>query len=200
MAASSTSAVAARRRPAPATVRANIDFKNESIQVEGQMERGQKEAGLWIPPHRVEYAKNRRWCAINRLDPVRPLQRPARAQAGFAPSAAWPQRRREPGSTARGSRTCAFTTCVTPTPPRRLSRCGRLLPLAPARPRRCSAHAADLRGPLRGSREGSGIGEADSEPLLRSTTDGEGRNRTGDTTIFSRVLYQLSYLAAARRW
>ena len=27
--------------------------------------------------------------------------------------------------------------------------------------------------------------------------DGEGRNRTGDTTIFSRVLYQLSYLARA---
>ena len=27
--------------------------------------------------------------------------------------------------------------------------------------------------------------------------NGEGRNRTGDTTIFSRVLYQLSYLAAA---
>jgi hypothetical protein len=25
--------------------------------------------------------------------------------------------------------------------------------------------------------------------------DGEGRNRTADTTIFSRVLYQLSYLA-----
>jgi hypothetical protein len=25
--------------------------------------------------------------------------------------------------------------------------------------------------------------------------NGEGRNRTGDTTIFSRVLYQLSYLA-----
>jgi Acyl-CoA dehydrogenase, middle domain len=30
--------------------------------------------------------------------------------------------------------------------------------------------------------------------------NGEGRNRTGDTTIFSRVLYQLSYLAAAGRW
>ena len=32
--------------------------------------------------------------------------------------------------------------------------------------------------------------------------NGEGQNRTGDTTIFSRVLYQLSYLAeeAARRW
>ena len=27
---------------------------------------------------------------------------------------------------------------------------------------------------------------------------GEGRNRTGDTTVFSRVLYQLSYLAGAR--
>ena len=27
---------------------------------------------------------------------------------------------------------------------------------------------------------------------------GEGRNRTGDTTIFSRVLYQLSYLALAK--
>jgi hypothetical protein len=26
---------------------------------------------------------------------------------------------------------------------------------------------------------------------------GEGRNRTGDTTVFSRVLYQLSYLARA---
>ena len=25
--------------------------------------------------------------------------------------------------------------------------------------------------------------------------DGEGRNRTGDTTVFSRVLYRLSYLA-----
>ena len=28
--------------------------------------------------------------------------------------------------------------------------------------------------------------------------DGEGRNRTGDTTIFSRVLYQLSYLAVCQ--
>jgi hypothetical protein len=27
---------------------------------------------------------------------------------------------------------------------------------------------------------------------------GEGRNRTGDPTVFSRVLYQLSYLAEAR--
>src|SRR3954470_19656819 len=30
----------------------------------------------------------------------------------------------------------------------------------------------------------------------RTSENGEGRNRTGDTTIFSRVLYQLSYLAA----
>jgi hypothetical protein len=28
---------------------------------------------------------------------------------------------------------------------------------------------------------------------------GEGRNRTGDTAIFSRVLYQLSYLAVDRK-
>ena len=35
------------------------------------------------------------------------------------------------------------------------------------------------------------------EPQTACLRDGEGRNRTGDTTIFSRVLYQLSYLAAA---
>ena len=29
--------------------------------------------------------------------------------------------------------------------------------------------------------------------------DGETRTRTGDTTIFSRVLYQLSYLAAGQK-
>ena len=29
--------------------------------------------------------------------------------------------------------------------------------------------------------------------------DGETRTRTGDTTIFSRVLYQLSYLASAEQ-
>ena len=37
--------------------------------------------------------------------------------------------------------------------------------------------------------------------MVRSTgtRSGEGRNRTGDTTVFSRVLYRLSYLAAARQ-
>ena len=35
--------------------------------------------------------------------------------------------------------------------------------------------------------------------MRRSHPDGEGRNRTGDTTIFSRVLYQLSYLAREKR-
>jgi hypothetical protein len=35
------------------------------------------------------------------------------------------------------------------------------------------------------------------EPGVPPCSDGEGRNRTGDTTVFSRVLYQLSYLAAA---
>jgi hypothetical protein len=36
-------------------------------------------------------------------------------------------------------------------------------------------------------------GDQGAESLVRS--DGEGQNRTADTTIFSRVLYQLSYLA-----
>ena len=31
--------------------------------------------------------------------------------------------------------------------------------------------------------------------ICRLISDGETRTRTGDTTIFSRVLYQLSYLA-----
>ena len=31
---------------------------------------------------------------------------------------------------------------------------------------------------------------------LGAQANGEGRNRTGDTTVFSRVLYRLSYLAA----
>src|SRR5437764_1446690 len=36
-------------------------------------------------------------------------------------------------------------------------------------------------------------------PLVANVSYGEGRNRTGDTTVFSRVLYQLSYLATAER-
>ncbi|MEA2292947.1 MAG: hypothetical protein QOE86_586 [Solirubrobacteraceae bacterium] len=35
-------------------------------------------------------------------------------------------------------------------------------------------------------------------PRCRAVSDGETRTRTGDTTIFSRVLYQLSYLAERR--
>jgi hypothetical protein len=34
-------------------------------------------------------------------------------------------------------------------------------------------------------------------PVECGIADGETRTRTGDTTIFSRVLYQLSYLAVA---
>jgi hypothetical protein len=34
---------------------------------------------------------------------------------------------------------------------------------------------------------------------FQEISDGETRNRTGDTTIFSRVLYQLSYLALGGR-
>jgi hypothetical protein len=36
----------------------------------------------------------------------------------------------------------------------------------------------------------------DPEEALTAQANGEGRNRTGDTTVFSRVLYRLSYLAA----
>ncbi len=39
------------------------------------------------------------------------------------------------------------------------------------------------------------VGDLQRQPVSRS--NGEARNRTGDTTIFSRVLYQLSYLAGA---
>jgi hypothetical protein len=40
---------------------------------------------------------------------------------------------------------------------------------------------------------------SDESGFGRNRIDGESRNRTDDTTIFSRVLYQLSYLAAVRR-
>ena len=51
-----------------------------------------------------------------------------------------------------------------------------------------------------------GWNDADGEEVIMahaagrtSSRNGEGRNRTGDTTVFSRVLYQLSYLARAAR-
>ena len=47
-----------------------------------------------------------------------------------------------------------------------------------------------------GQRTTVAIRDAHSELL---SFDGETRNRTADTTIFSRVLYQLSYLAMAGR-
>jgi hypothetical protein len=37
--------------------------------------------------------------------------------------------------------------------------------------------------------------ETSAHPLREPSSYGQGRNRTADTTIFSRVLYQLSYLA-----
>ena len=42
----------------------------------------------------------------------------------------------------------------------------------------------------------AGPSEKKKLPLSCGIADGETRTRTGDTTIFSRVLYQLSYLAA----
>ena len=44
----------------------------------------------------------------------------------------------------------------------------------------------------RGAAQGKGKG-----PICGAFGSGETRTRTGDTTIFSRVLYQLSYLAVA---
>jgi hypothetical protein len=65
-------------------------------------------------------------------------------------------------------------------------------PLDPDAPK---ALLSDPRGrPRRGSTGPDvlfGVGEK-----LVPRTNGEGRNRTGDTTVFSRVLYRLSYLAA----
>ena len=46
----------------------------------------------------------------------------------------------------------------------------------------------------RSARRDERIGEQETE-LCRGSRNGETRTRTGDTTIFSRVLYQLSYLA-----
>jgi hypothetical protein len=43
----------------------------------------------------------------------------------------------------------------------------------------------------------STFGAIKFERSLQGNADGEGGNRTHDTTIFSRVLYQLSYLAVA---
>ena len=39
-------------------------------------------------------------------------------------------------------------------------------------------------------------GGAPKAPRLSFPAGGEGRNRTADTAVFSRVLYQLSYLPA----
>ena len=47
-----------------------------------------------------------------------------------------------------------------------------------------------------GANLGYGQKVADLQRHSVSGPNGETRNRTGDTTIFSRVLYQLSYLAA----
>ena len=44
---------------------------------------------------------------------------------------------------------------------------------------------------------GIGLLSAWSADFHRKPEDGETQTRTGDTTIFSRVLYQLSYLAGS---
>ena len=49
------------------------------------------------------------------------------------------------------------------------------------------------------SHDDSRAREAVLGPTGLREPDGEGRNRTGDPTVFSRVLYQLSYLARSRQ-
>jgi hypothetical protein len=53
------------------------------------------------------------------------------------------------------------------------------------------------------NRPGSGLSwmlkGCPSPPSTKTQSSGETRNRTEDTTIFSRVLYQLSYLALGWR-
>jgi hypothetical protein len=48
-------------------------------------------------------------------------------------------------------------------------------------------------------RLGAPVGEDEPEHPRFAGIYGEGRSRTADTTIFSRVLYQLSYLAGRRK-
>jgi hypothetical protein len=56
------------------------------------------------------------------------------------------------------------------------------------------------RGPSRGPIGCTSYAHRKQKTAVSSAVpDGETRTRTGDTTIFSRVLYQLSYLAAAER-
>ena len=65
--------------------------------------------------------------------------------------------------------------------------------------RRTHVHAAAPGPEVEGGADDGdrrGCSRRSSPGNYRSGESGEGRNRTGDTTVFSRVLYQLSYLAA----
>ena len=65
-----------------------------------------------------------------------------------------------------------------------------------------SGHGTDARDQSLMARPGlepSGRRPRSRHGCPRPVPDGETRTRTGDTTIFSRVLYQLSYLAVDRR-
>ena len=57
--------------------------------------------------------------------------------------------------------------------------------------------SVDETSPERTSRACSTAETKASSTSANLLDNGEGRNRTGDTTVFSRVLYQLSYLAKA---
>ena len=50
------------------------------------------------------------------------------------------------------------------------------------------------------ARHGAVTGGAGHGVWARGAKNGQGRNRTGDTRIFSPLLYQLSYLSEGRAW
>lgn len=50
------------------------------------------------------------------------------------------------------------------------------------------------------ARHGAVTGGAGRGVWARGAKNGQGRNRTGDTRIFSPLLYQLSYLSEGRAW
>jgi hypothetical protein len=123
-------------------------------------------------------------------DRRRPPRRPAVATSDAAARAA---------ARARRTRTCRTPTASAPMRPGAASKSGhRSLGIPPANPQ-----------PPSRKRRQKGDGGRKMPPALRSdraaatkkalfcraASNGETRTRTGDTTIFSRVLYQLSYLA-----
>src|SRR4029079_8305434 len=97
------------------------------------------------------------------------------------------------GSNGRAPGTAPIRQALPPgSPTRRSARPSRgtVVPDPPAPSRTLNESFRTHGNPAKSSWSAHGAGRT-------SPGDGEGRDRTGDTTVFSRVLYQLSYLARA---